>query len=121
MVYTSTSLALAAMEFFVHLDPGDSPNDLVNVAAELPDRLHREHLAVESLPADWRKLDNECLRRLASQWAAANRSVALQVPSAVLVGEWNVLLNPMHRDFAKIVIGRPEPFCYDERMFKRKE
>ena len=40
MVYISSSLALAAIEFFVHLNPSDAPNDLVSVKAELPDRLN---------------------------------------------------------------------------------
>jgi len=40
------------------------------------------------------------------------------VPSAVVEAEWNVLLNPVHPDFGKVEIGEPQPFHYDERMFK---
>jgi RES domain-containing protein len=118
MVYTSTSLALAAIEFFVHLDPSDAPDDLVSVPAEIPDELTREKVDVRDLPPDWRKLDNKNLQRLGSDWAKAKRSVALKIPSAVVDGEWNVLLNPLHTDFQKIKIRPPKPFSYDERMFK---
>src|SRR6478672_8818937 len=47
MVYTSTSLALAAIEFFVHLDPSVAPDDLVSVCAGIPNNLHRERLLVQ--------------------------------------------------------------------------
>jgi hypothetical protein len=33
--------------------------------------------------------------------------VALLVPSAAIRGEWNVLLNPVHREFSKIAIYEP--------------
>jgi hypothetical protein len=36
MVYTSTSLALADIELFVHLEPGHAPDDLVYLSALLP-------------------------------------------------------------------------------------
>ncbi|MGA9671505.1 MAG: RES family NAD+ phosphorylase, partial [Terracidiphilus sp.] len=36
MVYASSSLALAAIELFVHLEPNQQPADLVSIAAELP-------------------------------------------------------------------------------------
>src|SRR5882757_9610870 len=69
MVYTSTSLALAAIEFFVHLDPSDAPDDLVSLPAEIPDDLHRERVEFRSLPRGWRKVDNKNLQDLGSNWA----------------------------------------------------
>jgi RES domain-containing protein len=44
--------------------------------------------------------------------------VALRVPSVVVDGDWNVLLNPRHADFSKIKLFAPRPFHYDERMFR---
>lgn len=117
MVYTSTSLALAAIEFFMHLDPSVAPDDLVSVRAGIPDELYREKL-VQGLPAGWRRVDNQHLQKLGADWARSGLSVALEVPSAVVEGEWNVLLNPVHPDFSKIEIAPARPFRYDERMFK---
>ena len=119
MVYTSTSLALAAMEFFVHLEPGDAPSDLVCGRADIPDDLQREKMDIRKLPAGWRQLDNQDLQRWGSDWARSKRSVALEVPSAVVEGEWNVLLNPAHPGFHKIKVAPAKTFHYDERMFKR--
>ena len=119
MVYTSASLALAAMEFFVHLDPSDAPDDLVFMKAELPANLRTEKIQESQLPLNWRRVDNNYLQTLGSDWAKSKRSVALLVPSAVLEDEWNVLLNPGHPDFAGIAIEPSKPFRYDQRMFKR--
>ena len=116
MVYTATSRALAALEFFVNLEPNEAPNDLLLAEASVPDELI-ERLDVNLLPADWRELDNEFCRDSGSDWATSGRSPALEVPSAVLEDEWNVLLNPKQVEFGRIRIAAPKPFRYDERMF----
>jgi RES domain-containing protein len=118
MVYTSSSLALAAIEYFVHLDPSEAPTALVSLIAEVPDGLAIERIDLAQLPNDWRRVDNRHLQQLGSDWAKSLRSAALIAPSAAVLGEWNVLLNPAHRDFRKIEIGEMMPFHYDERMFK---
>jgi RES domain-containing protein len=117
MVYCATSPALAALELFVNLDPNEVPDDLLMAAAEIPDDLI-EQLELELLSADWRELNNLACRDLGSGWAASGRSVALRVPSAVVDGDWNVLLNPRHADFTKIQIDAQKPFRYDGRMFR---
>jgi RES domain-containing protein len=118
MVYTSSSLALAAIEYFVHLDPSEAPIPLVSVMADVPDTLAIERLEIAQRPRDWRRTDNPRLQQLGTNWIKSTRSVALIVPSAAVQGEWNVLLNPVHPDFHKIEIGEANPFHYDERMFK---
>ena len=118
MVYTSTSLALAAIEFFVHLDPSEAPADLVSVMAEVPEELPVERFETRDLPRNWRKTDNRVLQQFGTDWARSQRTVALIVPSAAVDGEWNVLLNPGHPEFKNVQIGRSSAFRYDERMFK---
>ncbi len=117
MVYTATSRALAAMEFFVNLEPNDAPDDLLMAEASLPDELI-ESLDINLLPRGWRGLNNQACRDFGSGWAASLRSLALQVPSAVVEGDWNVLLNPKHPEFAKVRIGAAKPFHFDERLFR---
>jgi RES domain-containing protein len=117
MVYTATSPALAALEMFVHLEPNEAPDDLLMAAAEISDE-RIEQLELEMLPADWRDLNSLACRDLGSGWAASGRSVALRVPSAVVDGDWNLLLNPRHAEFAKIEFLAPKPFRFDGRMFR---
>ncbi|MGA2651059.1 MAG: RES family NAD+ phosphorylase [Terracidiphilus sp.] len=117
MVYCATSRALAAMEFFVNLEPIDAPDDLLMAGATVPDDI-AEELNLSLLPSNWRELDNLACRDLGSNWVKAARSAALLVPSVVVDGDWNVLLNPAHADFNKVAVAEPIPFRFDPRMFR---
>jgi RES domain-containing protein len=119
VVYTSSSLALAAVETFVHLEPNLRPDDLVALEAEMADDIATERLEVKSLPAGWHSRSDESLRAFGDRWVRNGRCVALQVPSAAIRGEWNVLLNPGHADFARVKVRGPQPFEFDLRMFRR--
>ncbi len=120
MVYTASSLALATVEVFVNLEPLAIPDDLVSIAAELPVQEDAcEHVGIGSLPADWRRVDHPALQALGAAWARSRRSLALVVPSAAVLGEWNVLVNPEHLEAKDIRVMQVEPFQFDERMFRR--
>jgi RES domain-containing protein len=118
MVYTATSLALAALEFFVHLDPSVAPEDLVSTSAIIPGEVEIPRVDIELLPRNWRETELSALQELGAAWVVARRSVALEVPSVVVAGDWNVLLNPAHPDFQNIVIDSPKPWSFDQRMFR---
>jgi len=118
VVYASTSLALAAMETFVNLEPNLRPKDLVSIEGEVPDALEIGRVELRALPANWRQTRDESLRRFGDEWIRAAQTVALLVPSAAVRGEWNVLLNPAHPDFSKVRFQEPEPFEFDARMFR---
>jgi len=117
MVYTATSRALAALEFFVNLEPNEAPDDLLMAEAAVPDEFI-ETLDLKWLPRNWRSLDNARCRDIGSEWAASLRSLALKVPSAVVDGDWNLLLNPKHPQFAKVATDPVKPFRFDERLFR---
>lgn len=117
MVYTATSPALAALEFFVNLEPNEAPDDLLIAEATIPNELV-EAIDVKLLPRNWRGLNNQRCRDLGSEWARSLRSLALKVPSVVVDGVWNVLLNPKHPEFAKVALRSAKPFRFDGRMFR---
>lgn len=56
------------------------------------------------------------LQDIGTRWAESRKTVCLAVPSAVVLGERNLLLSPRHPDFARLTIGDPEPFEFDERL-----
>jgi len=119
IVYCSATLSLAALEYFVHVEPALAPPSLVAIAADLPAGLDIETLEIEALPASWRSYPApERLRDLGTGWVRSKRTAVLQVPSSVVPHEMNVLLNPAHPDFAKIRLHDPEPFAFDPRMWK---
>ena len=119
IVYTASSRALAVLEFFVNLDPGEAPTDLLMGEATLAGDCV-ESLDTALLPANWRELDNLACRDLGSAWAASRRSLALAVPSVVVDGDSNLILNPAHPNFAKVTFKEPVPFRFDPRMFRRE-
>ena len=119
IIYTGGSLALAALEFFVHLPFGISLTGFVAVSADIPDRFGVEPLDMTTLPKQWRNQDHiETLRDAGTEWLRTRPTAVLAVPSAVIPVETNYLLNPAHKDFKRIRINPPEPFEFDYRMWK---
>jgi RES domain-containing protein len=118
VVYASTSLALAAVETFVNLEPNLQPIDLVSIEGEIPDEFKIGRLNTKELPARWYEARDDSLRRFGDQWIRAAETPALLVPSAAIRGDWNVLLNPAHQAFPKIRFQEPKEFAFDARMFR---
>ena len=119
IIYTATSRALAAIEYFVNLEPNQAPDDLVMLEAHVPDA-QIEQLDLGRLPGNWYEIDNRECQRMGTEWLKSQRSVGLKVPSVPVRGDWNVLLNPSHPNFSQVSIALQEPFFYDERMFQKR-
>jgi RES domain-containing protein len=118
VVYASTSLALAAIETFVNLEPNLRPKDLVSIAGEAPEGIEILRVDVASLPGNWNRSREDVLRKVGDAWVREGLTLSLLVPSAAIKGEWNLLLNPTHREFAKVKFEEPEAFEFDVRMFR---
>ena len=103
----------------MHLDPALAPDDLVAVAADIPDEVGRSRLAPGDLPRAWRRHPPpEALTDLGARWARGMRTAVLVVPSAIIPAEQNYLINPRHPDAARIRRATPEAFRFDPRMWK---
>lgn len=118
VVYASTSLALAAVETFVHLEPNLMPADLVSIEGEIPESIPISRIDGKILPVRWHETRGDVLCRFGDEWIRSGQGSALLVPSAAIRSEWNILLNPAHSDFSKIKFRDPEPFAFDARMFR---
>lgn len=119
VVYASSTLALAALEYLVHLDSSEVPPDLVAVRITIPDDLTIIELRVSSLPARWFRYPapDRC-REAGDAWLSAGRSAVLRVPAAPVPEEWNLLLNPRHPDFRRIRARVSRPFHFDPRLIR---
>jgi RES domain-containing protein len=117
VVYASLSLALAAVETFVNLEPKLRPTDLVSIEGEIPEKLEITKLDLRDLPVKWYASRDESLRKFGDMWIKAGRTLALLVPSAAIRGEWNILLNPAHPEFSEIKFDNPQVFTFEQRMF----
>jgi len=118
VVYASTSLALAAVETFVNLEPNLRPIDLVYIEGQIPDGISIDRVDVAGLPPDWFRSRGESLHRIGYEWIRRNKTVAILVPSAAIRGEWNILLNPAHEGFSQVRFQSSKPFEFDIRMFE---
>ncbi len=115
VVYASESRALALLEVLA----GDDQevilaSDHVVFSVVCPE----EHLEVlRDVPSGWD--DPGWLvqtQELGTVWREEERSVVLGVPSVIVPGEFNYLINPEHPRFAELVIGAPQAFPIDERL-----
>ena len=120
----SESVSLAVLENLVHLPKADFPAGFVVVQAVVPS-------GVLVLRTEGMKLIHPILgvvhagtptagyRQLGDQWLNSGASAVLQVRSSVVPMDYNYLLNPLHPDFANILVERPVAFDFDERLFTR--
>jgi RES domain-containing protein len=121
MVYCSSSLALAAIEYFIHLEPGQAPDDLVSISATLPEGEPARTMLPADLPETWWTEDaSRRTRELGDEWIHSASSLAVRVPSVPIRSEWNVLVNPIHPRISELKVDSAEAFVFDARMFERK-
>lgn len=119
VVYTAASQSLAMLEMLVQDDPLLARYAVI--PATIPQEVSIEIVAIEQLPDDWRNGQApRFLQDIGMRWIAENSSAVLAVPSAVIPAEKNYLLNPLHRDFSRIVIGNPEQIITDGRLIPAK-
>jgi RES domain-containing protein len=116
IVYTSSSLSLASLEMLVHLSPEIVLNNYVAISVVIPLKAIAE---LDSLPPDWARTPPQIsTMQIGTDWVASGKSVALKVPTILVPGEYNYLLNPQHPDFKKLMLGKPMEFWFDARLLK---
>lgn len=107
------SLSLAALEVLVHLKQTNDLQPFRAFILEVPDELI---LMPTSFPTRWRT-DYSVSRGFGDAWLKQGNKPVLRVPSVVTPGEWNFLLNPLHRDFSlKWVVAGPSVYRFDARL-----
>lgn len=122
-MYTAETIALCALEVFVHLPSSLLPKDFSVVTIDVSEDASLRTIEVEQLEANWSTHPAPfVLAKLGDEWVRENKQLLLRVPSAVIPQEWNVLINPTHPDFDKqVTIANVEPFMFDVRMRKTGE
>ena len=119
IVYLSETLSLAALETFVHLGPNDSRIPFSAIPVDPPEGIALDVLPANQLPPNWRAEPPPSeTKQIGTAWARNGATLLLSVPSIIIPGERNFLVNPRHSDFAKLTIGSPIPFGFDGRMWK---
>jgi RES domain-containing protein len=116
VIYAGATIAIAAMETYVHL-AGIVPPDLVLVRIDLPDGHSAEGPGITELPAGWDLLPpGPASMDFGTRWAHEHRSLVLYVPSVLVPEERNVVIDPNHAEFAGVGMAVERDFLFDPRM-----
>ncbi len=117
MLYTSSSRALCVAEVAVHIPLGILPRDYCLTVIELPDA-DMEEVKEDLLPSAWRLFTHqEVTQRMGNAFVEEQHKLVLKVPSAVVQGDYNYLINPRHPHFARVKVVSVEKFEFDGRLF----
>jgi len=118
-IYTSENLSTAVLEMLVHIDPNHFSNNFVCIKAEVPENITVDEVSLADLPKDWQsRFEDGELQQVGAQWIDRGSSAVLMVPSAVVPQERNIIINPQHEDFDRIVLSPAEAFFFDPRLLK---
>jgi RES domain-containing protein len=115
LVYVSASQSLALLENLVHVNPA-VPIKLVAFHIKFPSALVKV-LDLADLPSNWAESPAPVAsQKVGDAWVAAGDSAVLALPSVIVPGERNYLLNPAHPDFKKVEVRGPADFPVDPRL-----
>jgi len=119
IIYCAQNRALAMAEVLVHLSLATLPSDFVMLTIEIPEDIVIEILDLTNLNIDWNIFPSTFeTPLLGDDFIKRNEACVLKVPSAVVKGDFNFLINPYHADFTKIKITEQSDFPFDKRIFK---
>jgi len=115
-VYASESRALALLEVLAGLGDTTRLDAYVLLPASFPESLVTP-IDLGTLPGGWDTYPPPAAAQgVGDQWIRESVSAVLKVPSVLVPGEWNYILNPRHPDFSAVRIGPVEPLLLDPRL-----
>ncbi len=119
IIYTAESRALAMAEVAVHLTLATLPSDYVMIEIDIPDSIKIKEVKLIDLPNNWNNHPpNTTTQKIGDNFIDSIDDCLLKVPSAVVQGDSNYLINPYHKKFKKIKITNVFNFPFDKRIFK---
>lgn len=119
VIYTAQSKALACLENIVHRNSKGLQKNFRTMVIEIPDNMAIEEIKDAQLNASWKEFyQMPYTQAIGDKWLLSNITAVLKVPSAIVSGDFNYLLNPAHKDYKKIKLVKTEPFEFDDRIKK---
>ncbi len=119
LIYSASNRSLAMAEVAVHFTLATLPCDYIMMTIFIPDNIPIKKLNESDLPKDWNTFPHpSSTQSIGDMFVLENKYCVLQIPSAVTMGDYNVLINPNHPDFIKIKIITTSKFPFDKRIFK---
>ena len=118
IVYTSESRALATAEVAVHISLSNIPTDYRIISIEIPDdSIFIPELKI--LPTDWADIPpKDESQKYGDRFVDEGKYLTMKVPSAVIPGDFNYLINSRHKDIGLVEIKDITSYLFDRRLFK---
>lgn len=117
-LYTSISISLAMIELFVHKQVYNDVVDMFLVEIDLQIKKPNSIIDRTKLKKGWKTDVNYC-QYMGSSFLNNTDNFCLQVPSAIVEEENNLVINPRHSNMQQLIVQvRTRPYFFDERMFK---
>ena len=118
ILYTANSPSLALLESVVHM-AGIALVDYCLICLEIPDdKIIKKN--VRDLPNNWYANPSPgALSMIGDNFIRQNEYLAIEIPSAIMPEENNLLLNPNHVDFLKVKIVYRRNIPIDQRFFSK--
>ena len=119
VVYLAHSRALAFAEVAVHLNVSNLPARFSMLTVFVPTDVLVAELDLHDLGDDWNAFpENFSTQQIGDAFVNKLQFCILKVPSAVVKGDFNFVINPKHTDFKRIQITNQDDFPIDSRIFK---
>lgn len=118
ILYAASSASLALLESVVHIS-NIQAFDFCMIWLEIPDN-SIEKINIGQLPANWFENPSpDILKIVGDKFISEHKSLALEVPSAIVPEESNYLLNPSHPLFNKVKIIFQRNIAIDKRLMNQ--
>ena len=119
LIYTAQNRSLAMAEVAVHFTLATLPNDYVLMTIDIPENIAFQKVKISDLPKDWKEFPNpNSTQKIGDDFILKNKYCIMLVPLVVTQGDFNVLINPYHKDFNRIAITKVEKFPFNNRIFE---
>lgn len=118
VLYTASSRSLATLEVLVHSPLSYVPDYYQMLTIRVPEDSILS-VPLDQLPDGWNGLTPpSTIKDITERWATDHKFLLLKVPSAVVEGEYNYLINPMHPRASEIMITNKQPYRFDSRLLR---
>ncbi len=117
VLYTAESISLAYLETMYARKGFGYNKDFRIMVIQLPDDATIFDIDTKKLPKKWRDFRNyEVCQTIGDGWFSEKNSLAVRVPSAVVVDNFNIVINTLHEEYKKVKLIATLDFEPDERL-----
>lgn len=116
VLYTSGTISLSLLEILVNAGSFEALQPFKLIQLTVPDTAIRYQIHPKNLKRNWQQ-DFSYTQWMGTEILQEKKALVIECPSAIIPQESNFLLNPLHKDYAKIRMKELHDFYFDERLF----